>query len=84
MKIEILGTGCKSCDTLYANVETALNKTGLAGKSELSKTGDIDYFAKMGLFTTPGLVIDGELISSGRVLDEERIVEVLTARADSK
>jgi small redox-active disulfide protein 2 len=77
MKIEILGTGCKSCDTLYKNVVNALEKTGLTDGTKVEKTGDIDYFAKMGVFTTPGLVIEGKLISSGQVLSEEKIVEIL-------
>ena len=82
MKIEILGTGCKNCDTLYSNVLKAVKTAGLSGETTLEKTGDIDYFMKMGVFTTPGLVIEGELISSGRVLDEEKIVEILKKKAD--
>ena len=77
MKIEILGTGCKSCDTLYSNVVNSLEKIGLTDGTHLEKTGDIDYFIKMGVFSTPGLVIDGALISSGKVLSEEQILEVL-------
>ena len=52
-----------------------LEKARLSGY--VTKTGDIDYFIKMGVFSTPGLVIDGALISSGRVLSEEQILEVL-------
>lgn len=80
MKIEVLGTGCKSCDTLYANVVKAMEKTGLTEDSQLEKTNDIDYFVKMGVFTTPGLVIEGELISSGQVLSEDKIIDVLKAK----
>lgn len=80
MKIEILGKGCKSCDTLYENVVKALEKTGLTDVSNVEKTSDIDYFIKMGVFTTPGLVIEGELISSGMVLSEEKVIAALTAR----
>ncbi|MCF6249285.1 MAG: thioredoxin family protein [Desulfobacula sp.] len=82
MKIEILGTGCKSCDTLYSNVAGALDKTGLSKTVRLEKSNDIDYFAKMGVFTTPGLVIEGELISSGQVLSEDRIVEILKTKKE--
>lgn len=77
MKIEILGTGCKSCDTLYNNVVNALDKTGLTDTASVEKIGDIDYFMKMGVFTTPGLVIEGNLISSGQVLAEDKIVDIL-------
>jgi small redox-active disulfide protein 2 len=83
MKVEVLGTGCKSCDTLFENVVKALEKTGLTAQSQLEKTDDIDYFAKMGVFTTPGLVIEGELISSGQVLAEERIIAALKAKCKS-
>ncbi len=79
MKIEILGTGCKNCDTLYNNVVKAVDIVGLADTAKLEKTNDIDYFAKMGVFTTPGLVIEGKLISSGLVLGEDKIVEILKA-----
>jgi small redox-active disulfide protein 2 len=81
MKIEVLGTGCKSCDTLYENVVKALEKTGMSETSKLEKTDDIDYFAKMGVFTTPGLVIEGELISSGRVLSEDKIADAIRDRS---
>lgn len=80
MKIEILGTGCKSCDTLYKNVVNALEQTGLTHGAQLKKMGDIDYFVKMGVFSTPGLVIEGKLISSGQVLSEEKIVEILKTK----
>jgi len=83
MKIEVLGTGCKSCDTLYQNVVKALEYTGLNGIAQLEKTSDIDYFTKMGVFSTPGLVIEGKLISSGQVLAPEKIVEVLEQKKES-
>ena len=42
---------------------------------EVVKIGDINYFAKMGVFMTPGLVIDGEVISTGKVLSPHQIKE---------
>ncbi|OGR15446.1 MAG: hypothetical protein A2277_01775 [Desulfobacterales bacterium RIFOXYA12_FULL_46_15] len=80
MKIQVLGSGCKSCDTLYENVTRALEKTRLTGAATLEKINDIDYFMKMGLFTTPGLVIEGELISSGKIVTEEALIDILNSR----
>ena len=80
MKIQVLGSGCKNCDTLYENVTKALEKTQLNKTAQLEKVNDIDYFMKMGVFTTPGLVIDGELISSGKVVTEEALIEILNSR----
>lgn len=80
MKIQVLGSGCKSCDTLYENVIKALEKTQLIRTATLEKINDIDYFMKMGLFTTPGLVIEGELISSGKIVTEEALIDILNLR----
>jgi len=80
MKIEVLGSGCKSCDTLYENVTKALKKTQLSQTAQLEKINDIDYFQKMGVFVTPGLVIEGELISSGKIVTQEALIEILNSR----
>ncbi len=73
MKIEILGSGCKSCDNLYREVVTAVAELSSDKAIEVVKVNDINYFSKMGVFTTPGLVIDGEVLSSGRVLNAQQV-----------
>ncbi len=73
MKIEILGSGCKSCDTLYRAVVTAVAELSSDKAIEVVKVNDITYFSKMGVFTTPGLVIDGEVLSSGKVLNAQQV-----------
>ncbi len=80
MKIQVLGSGCKNCDILYENVTKALEKTQLNKTATLEKVNDIDYFMKMGVFTTPGLVIEGELISTGKVMTEQALIEILNSR----
>jgi small redox-active disulfide protein 2 len=73
MKVEILGSGCKRCDQLYENVQNAVAELDSAGQIEIVKIGDINYFTKMGVFMTPGLVIDGEVVSTGKVLSPNQI-----------
>jgi small redox-active disulfide protein 2 len=80
MKIEILGTGCKRCDQLYVNAREAISQIDSTGTIEVKKVNDINYFVKMGVFLTPGLVIDGEVISVGKVLPADEIRKKLTAR----
>ena len=80
MKIQVLGSGCKNCDTLYENVTKALEKTQLNKTAKLEKVNDIDYFMKMGVFTTPGLVVEGELISTGKVMTEQALIEILNSK----
>jgi len=75
MKVEVLGPGCKRCDQLYENTQNAVAELDSPGQIEVVKIGDINYFAKMGVFMTPGLLIDGEVISTGKVLSSNQIKE---------
>jgi len=80
MRIEVLGPGCKNCETLYENVITALNQAGLQDQAEVVKVKDIDYFMKLGVFTTPGLVCDGQVLSAGLLLNPDQVLEKLRAK----
>jgi small redox-active disulfide protein 2 len=73
MKVEVLGPGCKRCDQLYENTQNAVAEIKSSATIEVEKIGDINYFAKMGVFMTPGLVIDGEVVSTGKVLSPNQI-----------
>ena len=75
--VEVLGTGCKSCERLYENAVEAVRLAGLEGRAEVRKVGDIDYFTRMGVPATPGLVVDGEVVCAGRVPGTEEIAESL-------
>jgi small redox-active disulfide protein 2 len=73
MKIEVLGTGCKSCENLYQTAMKAVAEFGSEKNIVVEKVNDIMYFAKMGVFMTPGLVIDGKVISSGKTMSADQI-----------
>jgi len=64
MKIEILGTGCSKCTTLYDNVKTAL--VDLDKEAEVIKVQDIPSIMKYGVMSTPALVVDGQVKFSGK------------------
>lgn len=80
MKIEVLGPGCKTCEMLYDNVIKAIEKAGLQGGVQVEKVKDMDYWMRLGVFTTPGLVMDGQVVSVGRLLSPEEILEKLRER----
>ncbi len=75
--IEVLGTGCRSCERLYEHALEAVRRAGLEGRAEVRKVADIDYFVRMGVYATPGLVVGGEVVSAGRVPDPDEIAEAL-------
>lgn len=71
MIIKILGSGCKKCLALEANVNAALTATDISAHVE--KVTDIIDIARYGIMSTPGLVIDEKVVSSGRVLTAAEI-----------
>ena len=73
MKVEVLGPGCRRCDQLYENTKAAVKSLDPSSGIEITKVSDVKYFTKMGVFMTPGLLIDGEVISVGKVLTTEEI-----------
>lgn len=75
MKIQILGPGCMKCKQLEANAREAAEKMGVA--AEFEKVSDIDQIMEMGVMMTPGLVIDGEVRSVGKVLTVDQIAAQL-------
>lgn len=81
MKIEILGTGCKKCETLAANAKAAADKLGLA--YELVKVRDLSKIAQFGVLVTPALAIDGEVKFAGKVPSEAELTSLLTTAAQS-
>ena len=75
MKIEILGTGCAKCNTLAANAKAAAETLGVP--HELVKVTDLREIMKRGVMLTPGLAIDGKVVSSGKLLDVAAITTLL-------
>lgn len=75
MTIQILGTGCPKCKQLTANVEQAIRELGVS--AEVEKVTDIKEIMKFGVMLTPGLAINGEVKSSGKVLSVGEIKKMI-------
>jgi len=71
MKIQILGTGCPKCKKLTENAEAAAKELGVA--YEIVKVTDINEIMELGVMMTPGLAIDGNVKSVGKVLTPDQI-----------
>ncbi|MDY0321362.1 MAG: thioredoxin family protein [Arcobacteraceae bacterium] len=72
MKIEILGTGCAKCKSLEEVAKQAVAKFG--GFHEVKKVEDIVEIMNYGVMSTPALVIDGVVKSSGKMLSVDEIL----------
>jgi small redox-active disulfide protein 2 len=75
MRIEVLGTGCAKCKTLYENTKKALDDSGKS--AELVKVEDIPSIIKYGVMSTPALVIDGQVKFSGKLASVAEIMGML-------
>ncbi|QQO07565.1 thioredoxin family protein [Breznakiella homolactica] len=76
MVIKILGSGCRNCLALGDNVKKALNNLGK--EAEVIKVTDLEEMMKYGILSTPGLVIDETLVSSGKLLKPAEIEKLLS------
>jgi small redox-active disulfide protein 2 len=63
--IEVLGPGCNNCKRLEANAREAVTMAGV--DAEVIKVTDYAKIMTYGIMSTPGLVIDGKVVSYGRV-----------------
>ena len=76
--IKVLGGGCAKCHELEANTKAALEELGMDTEVEL--VTDFSRIAAYGVMTTPALVIDGKVVSYGKVLKKEEVINILKNR----
>ncbi len=81
MTIQILGTGCSKCKTLFDLANRALQETGV--EAAVEKVEDIARILEFDILMTPGLAIDGQVKVAGRIpqLDEVKRF-ILDAKGD--
>ena len=75
MKIEIFGTGCAKCKKLFENAQEAVRASGL--EVDIVKIEDIEKIVEAGVMMTPALVVDGKIISTGKILSVDEIKKIL-------
>ena len=71
MKIEVLGTGCAKCKSLYNAAQEAANESAV--NCAIEKVEDITKIMSYGVMTTPALVVDGEVKVAGRIPSKDEI-----------
>lgn len=75
MEIKICGPGCASCEQVQKVVEAAVDAQGV--DAEVSEITDFAEMAKLGIFSTPAVVINGEVKCVGRVPQQAEVEEWL-------
>lgn len=67
--VKVLGGGCAKCSALEDAVRAALAELGM--DTAIDHVTDFTQIAAYGVMTTPALVVDGKVVSYGRVLKKE-------------
>ncbi|TFH38364.1 MAG: thioredoxin family protein [Bacteroidia bacterium] len=75
MEIKVLGTGCPKCKTLEKITRDVVQEMGIA--ADISKEEDIVNIMNWGVLRTPGLVINGKVVLSGRIPTPKELTELI-------
>ena len=73
--VKVLGSGCAKCNQLEAAAKAALEQLGM--DTTIDHVTDFSQIAAYGVMSTPALVIDGKVVSYGKVLKAEEVVKIL-------
>jgi small redox-active disulfide protein 2 len=76
MEIKVLGPGCANCKRLYQEAEKAVAQAGV--QATLTKVEAMEDIVAYGILRTPGLVIDGKVVASGRIPSASEIATLIT------
>lgn len=74
-RIKVLGSGCAKCNALEEATRTALAELGM--DTAIEHVTDFAQIAAYGVMTTPALVVDGKVVSYGKVLKKDEVISIL-------
>ena len=76
--IKILGSGCQKCDKLEESVRIALSEFNF--NLPIEHITDFSQIASYGVMSTPALVLNGEVVSFGKVLSVDEVKHILSIK----
>lgn len=73
--IKILGSGCSKCAALEKSTKEALAELNV--EENIDHITDFSQIASYGVMSTPALVINGKVVSYGKVLNKDEVKDLL-------
>jgi small redox-active disulfide protein 2 len=70
-QIKVLGSGCRNCEVTAKSIAEAALRAGI--EIELEKVTDLAQIISYGVMSTPGVVIDGQVVHAGGVPDRQTV-----------
>jgi small redox-active disulfide protein 2 len=75
VKVQVVGIGCARCNELEKRVRDTLAEMNVA--ADIEHVTELRQFAAMGIFMTPGLAVDGKVVSQGKVPSKDELKKLL-------
>ncbi len=75
MEIKVLGTGCNNCKKTKAVVGEAIQELGIA--ATLTEVQDIPSIMAYGVMSTPAIVINEKVVSTGKVPAKSQVIQMI-------
>ena len=69
--IKVLGSGCANCKTTARLIEETAKEYN--AEIQLEKVEEIRDIISFGVLSTPGVVIDGQVVHSGSIPSKDKI-----------
>ena len=77
MNIQVLGTGCPTCEQLHRLTKQAVKDLCL--NAEVEYINDIQKMLALGVMSSPVLVVDNKVVLAGQLPSIEKIKELISA-----
>jgi small redox-active disulfide protein 2 len=71
INIKVLGSGCANCRRLEQIARKVVEENQV--QAEIEKVTDYAEIMKYGIMSTPGLVVNGKVVSAGRIPSETEV-----------
>ncbi|MFC1844766.1 thioredoxin family protein [Thermodesulfobacteriota bacterium] len=72
MEIKVCGPGCRKCHETERVVQEMVEEAGV--KATVEKVSDFNEIAQLGVFSTPAVVIDGQIKCVGKVPTRKEVL----------
>lgn len=76
--VKVLGSGCAKCNELEEATKKALAELGM--DTTVDHVTDFAQIAAYGVMSTPALVVDGKVVSYGKILKKDEVLAILKKR----
>ena len=80
MKIQVLGSGCKSCEALYERVKKVAHE--IQSELEVEYVTDITKIVELGAMSSPVFAIDNKIITAGQMPSEGEIKNAIEVKVN--